>query len=138
MNRYFNSLAVFILLSASLTACSSSVRFSKSGTSEESQNYRSGEEFVGFASYYSDSFDGKRTSCGEIFDNSKFTAAHKTLPFGTKCEVTNLENGRKTIVTINDRGPFVRGRIIDLTRAAATELGMIEIGVVKVRVRVLE
>lgn len=132
------SIAVLILSAAVLTACSSSVRFSKSVTSDETGNYQTGEEFVGYASYYSVSFEGKRTACGEIFDNSKFTAAHKTLPFGTRCEVTNLENGRKTIVRINDRGPFIRGRIIDLSRAAAEELDMIESGVVKVSVRVLE
>lgn len=70
------------------------------------------------ASYYAKRFHGKRTASGERFDNNKFTAAHRKLAFGTKLRVTNLRNGKSAIVTVNDRGPYVRGREIDLSRKA--------------------
>ena len=70
------------------------------------------------ASYYHDRFTGRRTASGQIFDNKKFTAAHKTLKFGTKVKVTSIATNRSVIVTINDRGPFVKGRDIDLSKAA--------------------
>ena len=84
----------------------------------------------GNAAYY----HGKRTASGERVSRTEFTAAHRTLPFGTHVRVTNLQNGRSVIVRINDRGPFGRGRIIDVSRAAARELGMIGSGVAKVRI----
>jgi rare lipoprotein A len=90
---------------------------------------------TGMASYYSESYNGKKTANGEIYNSSKLTAAHKTLPFGTKVKVTNLSNGKSVKVRINDRGPFISGRIIDLTRAAAEEIGMLNAGVVKVKIR---
>lgn len=74
------------------------------------------------ASYYHDKFNKRKTANGEIFDNNKFTAAHKTLPFGSQVKVTNLSNGKSVIVTINDRGPFVKGRKIDLSKAAFKEI----------------
>lgn len=70
------------------------------------------------ASYYHQKFNGRRTASGQIFSNEKYTAAHKKLPFGTKVRVTNPQNGKSVIVTINDRGPFVKGRDIDLSRRA--------------------
>jgi rare lipoprotein A len=90
---------------------------------------------TGIASYYAESYNGKKTANGEIYNSSKLTAAHKTLPFGTKVKVTNLSNGKSVKVRINDRGPFVSGRIIDLTRAAADEIGMLNAGVAKVKIR---
>jgi len=89
---------------------------------------------IGYASYYSDKFNGRSTSSGEPFSNSKYTAAHKKLPFGTKVKVTNLANGKFVIVRINDRGPFVVGRIIDLSKAAAYTLGMLNEGTAKVSI----
>src|SRR5690606_892169 len=86
----------------------------------------------GKASYYADKFVGRKTANGEIFRQGKMTAAHKTLPFGTKVKVKNLNNGRTIKVRINDRGPFVAGRIIDLSRKGARKLGMIRDGVVPV------
>ncbi|HMR92325.1 MAG TPA: septal ring lytic transglycosylase RlpA family protein [Chitinophagaceae bacterium] len=86
----------------------------------------------GKASYYADKFAGRKTANGEIFRQGKMTAAHKTLPFGTKVKVKNLNNGRTIKVRINDRGPFVAGRIIDLSRKGARKLGMIRDGVVPV------
>ncbi len=92
---------------------------------------------VGYASYYADKYHGRRTACGEIYDKHKLTAAHRTLPCGTMVKVTNLENGRSVVVRINDRGPFRKGRIIDLSYEAARRLKMIRKGVVKVKVEVL-
>ena len=94
-------------------------------------------EEVGMASWYGDAFNGRPTSTGERFDMHALTAAHKTLPLPGLVEVTNLENGRRLVVRINDRGPFVDSRIIDLSREAANELGMLSQGVGRVRVRYL-
>ena len=93
-----------------------------------------GTPLVGLASYYADKFHGRSTASGERFDNGRLTAAHRTLPFGTKVRVTNLENGRSVTVRVNDRGPFVKGRIIDLSLAAARRIYMVRAGVVRVRV----
>ncbi|MDE3253547.1 MAG: septal ring lytic transglycosylase RlpA family protein [Bacteroidota bacterium] len=90
---------------------------------------------TGLASFYAESYNGRKTANGEIFHSSDMTAAHKTLPFGTKVRVTNLSNGKSVKVRINDRGPYVAGRIIDLTRAAAKKIDMVQAGVVKVRIR---
>lgn len=87
---------------------------------------------VGQASWYGPKFHGRTTANGERFDMDRPSAAHKTLPFGTVVEVHNLDNGRKIQVRINDRGPFIRGRILDLSRAAAKEIGMIGRGVVDI------
>lgn len=92
----------------------------------------------GVASYYADDFHGKMTSNGEIFDMHGLTAAHKVFPFGTKVRVTNLDNGKSVIVRINDRGPFVEARIIDLSLGAAKEIDLIQKGTARVRLEVLE
>ncbi len=89
---------------------------------------------VGLASWYGPGFHGKRTASGERYNMYAFTAAHKLLPMNTYVLVTNLENGRQTIVRINDRGPFVKNRIIDLSYAAAKALGMTQKGVARVRI----
>jgi len=91
----------------------------------------------GQASWYGKDFHGRRTANGEIYDMYKISAAHKTLPLGTRVKVTNRNNGRTVTVRINDRGPFVRGRIIDLSYGGAKALGMVETGVVPVKVEVL-
>lgn len=92
---------------------------------------------TGYASWYGGKFQGRQTANGEIFDTNKLTAAHKTLPFGTEVLVTHLANNRTVRVRINDRGPFVEGRIIDLSRAAAERLGMLTSGVALVKLEVL-
>ncbi len=99
----------------------------------------SSEGFVeeGVASWYGPGFHGRRTASGEKYDMYAFTAAHKVLPLGTYVLVTNLENGRQTIVRINDRGPFVKGRIIDLSYAAARALGIHNKGTARVRIQAL-
>jgi rare lipoprotein A len=92
---------------------------------------------VGLASYYGRAHDGRRTASGEVFDMHAMTAAHRTLPFGTRVRVTNLGNGRRVVVRINDRGPHKRKRIIDLSYGAARELGLVGVGVAQVRVEVV-
>ncbi len=91
---------------------------------------------VGRASWYGEPYHGRRTASGQIFDMYAFTAAHPTLPFGTRVRVTNLDNGRSVLVVINDRGPFVRARIIDVSRRAARSLGFERKGTVPVRVEI--
>jgi len=95
------------------------------------------ETQVGFASYYGRAHDGRRTASGERLDMHAMTAAHPTLPFGTRVRVTNLDNGRQAVVRINDRGPHRKKRIIDLSYAAARELGLVGAGVAKVRIEVV-
>lgn len=89
----------------------------------------------GEASYYADKFKGRRTANGEIFRQHKRTAASPNIPFGTKVKVTNLTNGKSVKVRINDRGPFVKGRIIDLSKKAARKIDMIRKGVAPVRLK---
>ena len=93
---------------------------------------------TGIASWYGPGFHGKTTASGAVYDQNDFTAAHQTLPLGTRVLVTNLENGNSTEVTINDRGPFAKGRIIDLSFAAGKALGMIGPGTIPVQVEVID
>lgn len=88
----------------------------------------------GEASWYGPKFAGRRTASGEIFDPSQLTAAHRTLPFGTRLRVTDVATGRSVVVRVNDRGPFAHGRIIDLSRAAAERIGLVASGVTQVRI----
>lgn len=96
-----------------------------------------GDTNTGKASYYHDRHQGMRTASGEPYNRQALTAAHRTLPFGSQVRVTNLNNSRSVVVRVNDRGPFVRGRIIDVSRAAAERLDMLRAGVVPVRIEVL-
>jgi rare lipoprotein A len=95
-------------------------------------------QISGIASWYGPGFDGNMSASGERYNQNALTAAHRSLPFGTKVQVTNLNNGRSVIVKINDRGPYVRGRVIDLSAAAARALGMMDSGVAPVRIDVLD
>ncbi len=92
---------------------------------------------TGQASYYADKFEGKPTASGELYAKDKLTAAHKTYPFGTILKVTNLANNKSVEVRVNDRGPWTKGRIIDLSRAAAEQLNMIQSGIATVKIEVL-
>ncbi len=92
---------------------------------------------VGTASYYAHKHDGRATASGSTYDETRLTAAHRTLPFGARVRVTNLENDRNVVVTITDRGPFARGRIIDVSRRAARKLGLLRAGIARVRLEVL-
>ena len=87
----------------------------------------------GNASFYGGKFHGRKTASGAIFNKHAMTAAHRNLPFGTRVRVTHVRNGRSVVVTINDRGPFIKSRIIDVSRAAAEQLGMVQQGVARVR-----
>jgi rare lipoprotein A len=92
---------------------------------------------TGKATFYADKFQSRKTASGERFDQSAYTAAHKKLPFGTRVKVTNIENGKSVVVRINDRGPFARGRIIDLSRSAFSRIGNTSAGVIKVKIVVV-
>jgi rare lipoprotein A len=91
----------------------------------------------GMASFYGKEFNGRRTASGEKFNMNKYTAAHRTLPFGAMVRVTNLANGKSVVVRVNDRGPFARGRIIDISLAAARDIGLERIGTGRVRIEIV-
>lgn len=110
-------LLFFIIILFSFTSCSRAV-------------YENGN-----ASYYADKFEGRTTASGATFHQRKLTAAHKTLPFGTKVKVINLANGKSVKVRINDRAPFVEGRIIDLSKKAANKIDMTQKGVQQVEIK---
>lgn len=98
----------------------------------------SGHSESGQASYYGNEFHGRKTANGERFDQGQLTAAHRTLPFGTRVKVTNTQNGKSVIVRVNDRGPFVKGRVIDLSISAFKSLASLNAGVVPVRLQVID
>ncbi|MCX6153693.1 MAG: septal ring lytic transglycosylase RlpA family protein [Candidatus Kapabacteria bacterium] len=133
------------LLFISLFGCSSGIRFSStindytknSKFSKQASDVVIGAKFYGKASYYADSFNGKMTANGEIFLNNAMTAAHKELAFGTLLSVKNLNSGKTATVRVNDRGPFVGDRIIDLSKAAAIEIEMLSQGVAEVEITVI-
>ncbi len=130
-----------VLLLIAIVGCSSSVRYAAgpgTGPQPRTGNERVREGFTGTASYYGPGFHGKQTANGERFDMHAMTAAHKTLPFNTRLRVTNTDNGKSVIVRINDRGPYKRGRVLDLSKGAAQALGMLTSGTARVRCEVLE
>lgn len=96
------------------------------------------DEQIGVASYYGAEFHGRPTASGDIFDMNGLSCAHRTLPLGTKVRITNLENGRSIELIVNDRGPFVDGRIVDLSKGAAEELDMIQSGTAIVKIEVID
>ncbi len=163
----FGIVLILLTISGLLQSCSASLRFSTVGntsypgsktrtttltphparlsentstnsgqTNADTEVNRSGV-ITGHASYYGDEFQGRLTSSGEVFDQDLLTAAHRTLPFGTILRVTNTRNGRSVIVRVNDRGPFVDNRILDLSRAAAQKLDMLREGVAQITIAVL-
>lgn len=91
-----------------------------------------------YASYYHDKFNGRKTASGEIFNNSKFTAANKKLPFGTLVKVTNLRNNKSVVVRINDRGPYHSSRAIDLSKAAFDEIGNLKRGIMPIEYEIVK
>jgi rare lipoprotein A len=128
------------VLLAVLTACSTPLNRDRAGSSGTPPSNRTaepgelgrtaepGELGRGKASWYGPGFQGKRTASGERFDMNQLTAAHRTLPFGTRVRVRNIKNGREVVVRINDRGPQIQSRIIDLSKAAAAELDLVRAG----------
>lgn len=123
------ALALLLFL-AVLAGCSTAPRTVPSGDSERYKE-------IGQASFYADRFQNRKTANGERYNAHHHTAAHRTLPFGTKVRVTNVQNGKSVVVRINDRGPFIRGRVIDLSRSAFASIGNISSGLVKVRIEVI-
>jgi rare lipoprotein A len=118
---------------------SGSPRFtSKNRPDPASREPSSSSQLEGVASYYADEFNGRKTASGEPYDMNDLTAAHRTLPFGTKVKVTNLDTGRSVVVRINDRGPFKDDRVIDLSLGAAKQLGLIALGTGRVILQILE
>ena len=117
-----------------LAGCVSSPRYTFSQPpTDESDVQQSGIE-EGMASYYADEFNGRHTSNGEIYDMHKLTAAHRTLPFNTKVRVTNTQSGKAVVVRINDRGPYIDGRDLDLSEGAAEAIGLTGVGPVRAEV----
>lgn len=108
-----------------------------SASSSSAAKKNSGKVEKGQASYYADKFHGRTTASGEKYDKRKMTGAHRTLPFGTIVRVTNTATGASVDVRINDRGPFKAGRVVDVSRAAAEKLGMIQAGVINCTVQVI-
>ncbi len=157
MNKFKLLLAIF--LTVFLTACTSSAQAIRIKHFNPNKSYQAIEkdiyvvndrkyttnlssspyhyEKTGQASYYHKKFNGRQTASGDIYDDAKFTAAHRTLPIGTYVLVTNLRNDRKVVVRINDRGPFAKSRIIDLSKIAAAQIGMIASGTANVKVEKL-
>lgn len=109
-----------------------------SGMNKRIDTKGSGYKESGKASFYAMKFQSRKTASGEIFDQSAYTAAHKSLPFGTIVKVTNVRNDKSVIVKINDRGPFVKGRIIDLSRSAFSKIGNTSVGVIDVNLEVVD
>ena len=103
-----------------------------------SHNAGHAKPIIGVASFYGTKFNGRRTASGEKFDNGALTAAHLSLPFGSLVKVTNVRNGKAVVVRINDRGPHVKGRIIDLSKAAAKKIGIGHAGTARVSLEVLK
>ncbi len=127
--RRFGAPLVVLVLSLAMVSCSCLPK----GVAE----FEVGMKHRGLASWYGEGFHGRQTANGEIYDMDALTAAHRTLPLGTVVRVTNMENGRQVHLRINDRGPYVNGRILDLSRRAALELGMLEHGVSPVQIEVV-
>ncbi|ACU08368.1 Rare lipoprotein A [Flavobacteriaceae bacterium 3519-10] len=100
--------------------------------------YNASDSRTSMASYYHDKFNGRKTASGEIFHNTKLTAANRTLPFGTKLKVTNLRTGKSVIVKVNDRGPFHSSRALDLSKAAFDEIGNVARGTMPVEYEIID
>lgn len=154
MHRIMNKIQTGIVLTLILAGCSSAPRYGSQTTPgkktpperrtptrqipvDKSPQLSYQRSWIGLSSWYGEDFHGKKTANGEIFDMHSLTAAHKTLPLGTQIRVTNLENNRSVVVRVNDRGPYVEGRILDLSYGAAKALGFENMGTAKVHIQVI-
>ncbi len=99
---------------------------------------KAGNKVSGIVSWYADKFHGRKTSSGELYNKNNLTAAHKTLPFGTKVKVTNTKNGKSVVVKINDRGPHTKSRLLDLSKAAFTSIGSTNSGTLNINMEVVK
>jgi len=145
-----SSITSFLIILSLLVGCATSPRYTRgrkavrpsARTKKKAHTYSNKPAgkyaLVGTASYYGPGFHGKKTANGERFNMYELTAAHKTLPFNTRVKVTNLDNNKKVVVRINDRGPYKKGRIIDLSKAAAKKIGLIQTGTAKVQLQILK
>jgi len=124
-----------IIVISSFVGCSSSKHSTKH---RSNSHFKVGTKTKGIASWYGDQFHGKLTASGEKYNMYKLTAANKTLPFGTIVKVTNLDNGKSVKVKINDRGPYVKGRLIDLSRAAFKKIAPSGAGIIHVEMTILD
>ncbi len=147
MKIRFRNTVKFIIFALILwignSGCSSTVRFAahdsimqKAG--QNTKRFREGQSFIGQCSYYASNFHGRQTANGEIYNMHAMTAAHRTLPFGTLLTVENLANGKKVTVRVNDRGPFKKDRILDVSLEAARRLGMIGSGTARVKITIVK
>lgn len=133
-NTLKNRVLLLLMCMMAMVACHR--KTAPSGSDELGSGKRRTE--TGNASYYADKFIGRPTASGEKYNANAYTAAHRKLAFGTKVKVTNVANGKSVVVRINDRGPFVSGRIIDLSKAAAQKIGLIAAGVAKVKIEYVD
>ena len=137
-----NTFLFFLIISLfSNIACSADIRFSgqkRIQHIEKQDTFYVGQVITGNCSYYGKKFHGRKTASGEVYDMYQFTAAHQTLPFGTILEVENIVNNKRVRVKINDRGPFKKGRILDISYAAAKEIDLIQSGVVKIKAVIIK
>ena len=124
---------VLVVLALATVGCATARRTSV----PDSGGPEPGTRIDGLASWYGQQHQGRPTASGEAFDMNKLTAAHRTLPFGTRLRVTNVENGKSVVVRVNDRGPHVSGRVLDLSYRAAQALGITDAGVARVEAVVL-
>ena len=136
---------LFIISTFILFQCTNSPRYGASATSKKTLDPKSfntmkrvPKVITGISSYYGTDFHGKLTANGEVYDMYGLTAAHKTLPLNTIVRVTNLSNNKSLILRINDRGPYIKGRILDCSYGAAKKLGFIAQGTTKVRIELIE
>ena len=128
---------VATILAVSVSLCTGCAKKTSAHVPSSVKPARIGETETGIASWYGVPYNGRRSANGEIYDMEKLTAAHRTLPFDTWVEVTNLVNKKHVDVRITDRGPFVNGRVIDLSLAAAREIDLVKSGIVRVRIKVI-
>ena len=144
MRAVFSLMVCLAVLLSGCAAGNAKIASRKGYVRFPEKQYASGEKaeiglkITGEASYYGPGFDGKKTASGEIFDQDDFTCAHKSLPFGTKLKVVRVDNGMSVVVRVNDRGPYVDGRILDLSVAAGKEIGLDKAGHAKVVATVIE
>jgi rare lipoprotein A len=142
--RFFSLLVCLAVLLSGCAAGNAKIASRKGYVRFPEKQYASGEKaeiglkIKGEASYYGPGFHGKQTASGEIFDQDDYTCAHKSLPFGTKLKVVRVDNGSSVVVRVNDRGPYVDGRILDLSVAAGKQIGLDKVGHAEVVATVIE
>jgi rare lipoprotein A len=137
--KYHIIIQLAVLVFLSTVSCSADMRFSNRRNSQNlNKKYYEGQVLSGTCSYYGAKFHGRKTASGEVYNMYDSTAAHRTLPFGTILEVENLKNGKKVRVKVNDRGPFKKGRILDISYAAAQKIKMIQSGTAKIKAVIIK